>query len=264
MTNVTTEAISNQQSAISNQQFNVSLLTLTFFAFVTALATGLGVIPFAFMKEVNSGWKALANAAAAGLMLSASLMLLHEGYSYSPLGVGFGFVLGAGFVFWSQDYLEDHTLFNLTRWDKADAKKMLLMVGVMTVHSFTEGVGIGVAFGDGMELGIFITVAIAVHNIPEGLAIGLVLIPRGVSIWKAAWWSVFSSLPQVLLAVPAYLAVEFFRPSLPIGLGFAAGAMIWMLFSELLPESYGSAKPTRIALALIVAAAGMMVIQLAL
>lgn len=216
------------------------------------------------MKEVGVGWKALANAAAAGLMLSASLMLLHEGFGYSPFGVGLGFLLGAGFVFWSQSYLEAHTVFNLARWDKTDARKMLLMVGVMTVHSITEGVGIGVAFGDGLELGIFITAAIAVHNIPEGLAIGLVLIPRGVSIWKAAWWSVFSSLPQVLLAVPAYLAVDAFRPSLPIGLGFAAGAMIWMLFSELLPESYGSAKPTRIALALIVAATGMMVIQLAL
>jgi len=242
----------------------VSLLLLTLFALVTALATGLGVIPFAFMKEVGAGWKALANAAAAGLMLSASLMLLHEGFSYSPYGVGLGFVLGAGFVFWSQSYLEEHTVFNLARWDKTDARKMLLMVGVMTVHSFTEGVGIGVAFGDGMSLGIFITAAIAVHNIPEGLAIGLVLIPRGVTIWKAAWWSIFSSLPQVLLAVPAYLAVDAFRPSLPIGLGFAAGAMIWMLFSELLPESYGSAKPTRIALALIIAATGMMVIQLAL
>ena len=242
----------------------MSLLTLTLFALITALATGLGVIPFAFMKNVSAGWKALANAAAAGLMLSASLMLLHEGYDYSPFGVGLGFVLGAGFVLWSQVFLEDHTIVRLEGFNQIDSRKMLLMVGVMTMHSFTEGIGIGVAFGDGLQLGIFITVAIAVHNIPEGLAIGLVLIPRGVSVWKAAWWSVFSSLPQVLLAVPAYLAVEQFRPSLPIGLGFAAGAMIWMLFSELLPESYGSAKPTRIALALIVAAAGMMIIQLAL
>jgi zinc transporter ZupT len=115
-----------------------------------------------------------------------------------------------------------------------------------------------------MELGIFITVAIAIHNIPEGLAIGLVLIPRGVSILKAAWWAVFSSLPQVLLAVPAYLAVEAFRPSLPIGLGFAAGAMLWMVVTELIPDALEHAKPGIVAVAAIVSAILMLGLQLAL
>jgi zinc transporter ZupT len=60
-----------------------------------------------------------------------------------------------------------------------DARKGLLIVGVMTTHSFTEGVGFGVSFGSGTDLGLFITLAIAVHNIPKGLAISLVLVPRG-------------------------------------------------------------------------------------
>jgi len=81
-----------------------------------------------------------------------------------------------------------------------DASKALLIVGVMTMHSFTEGVGVGVSFGGGIDLGLFITLAIAVHNIPEGLAISLVLVPRGVSWSRAALWSVVSSLPQPLMA----------------------------------------------------------------
>src|SRR3712207_8453612 len=118
-----------------------------------------------------------------------------------------------------------------------DARKALLIVGVMTVHSFTEGVGIGVSFGGGQALGLFISLALAVHNVPEGLAISLVLVPRGVGWSRAALWSVFSSLPQPLMAVPAFLFVEVFRELLPYGLGFAAGGMIWRVFSELVPDA---------------------------
>ncbi len=93
------------------------------------------------------------------------------------------------------------------------------------------------AFGDSDRLGLFIAVAIAIHNIPEGLAISLVLVPRGTPPWKAAGWSIFSSLPQPLMAVPAFLFVLAFQPFLPIGLGLAAGAMLWMIFAELIPDA---------------------------
>jgi ZIP family zinc transporter len=113
----------------------------------------------------------------------------------------------------------------------------VLVVGVMTVHSFAEGVGVGSAFGGGATLGIVIAVAIAVHNIPEGLAISLVLVPNGVRVRTAAWWSIFSSLPQPLVAVPAFVFVEHARAILPAGLGFAAGAMTAMVLAELLPDA---------------------------
>ena len=106
----------------------------------------------------------------------------------------------------------------------ADARKALLIVGVMTAHSVAEGVGVGASFGGGNTLGIVIAIAIAIHNIPEGLAISLVLVPRGVRVRTAALWSIFSSLPQPLLAVPAYLFVEAFTSILPAALGFAGGA----------------------------------------
>ena len=107
----------------------------------------------------------------------------------------------------------------------------------MTLHSFAEGVGVGVSYGGGVQLGIVITIAIAIHNIPEGLAISLVLVPRGASVSSAAWWSVFSSLPQALVAPLAYLFVEAFARFLPVGLGFAGGAMVWLVVAELLPDA---------------------------
>ena len=101
----------------------------------------------------------------------------------------------------------------------ADARTAVLIVAVMTVHSFSEGVGVGVSYAGGDDLGVFITAAIAVHNIPEGLAISLVLVPRGATVLAAAGWSVFSSLPQPVMAAPAFAFVESFSRFLPIGLG---------------------------------------------
>ena len=133
----------------------------------------------------------------------------------------------------------------LGRLAGADAMKALVIVAVMTVHSAAEGVGVGVSYGGGERLGLLITIAIAVHNIPEGLAISLVLVPRGATVAAAAGWSIFSSLPQPLIAPLAFLFVETFTPFLPAGLGFAAGAMIWMVFSELLPEAIHDASKRR-------------------
>ena len=80
----------------------------------------------------------------------------------------------------------------------ASARRMALIVVVMTVHSIAEGVAIGASFAGGTTLATLITVAIAVHNVPEGLAISAVLRPGGASLLACAWWSFFSSLPQKL------------------------------------------------------------------
>jgi zinc transporter ZupT len=134
----------------------------------------------------------------------------------------------------------------------------------MTAHSVAEGVGVGSSFGGGEALGVVIAIAIAIHNVPEGLAISLVLVPRGVRVRFAAGWSVFSSLPQPLVAVPAYLFVEAFRSVLPAALGFAAGAMDWMDATELIPEAAGRKTRQRVVEAVGAAFAVMFVFQTAL
>ena len=85
-------------------------------------------------------------------------------------------------------------------------------------------------------------VAIAIHNIPEGVAVSLPLRAEGVSGWKCVGWAIFSGVPQLIAAVPAYLAVVAFRPVLPYAFGFAAGAMIFLVMSEMIPESRDSEK----------------------
>jgi zinc transporter, ZIP family len=206
-------------------------------ASLTALATGLGALPFVFVHGMSRSWLAISNALAAGFMVGASAGLFWEGGVEGAARTIGGAVVGAAFIAATRARLHRHPGLELGKLRGADAAKAILIVSVMTVHSLAEGVGVGVAFGGGEALGIFITTAIAVHNIPEGLAISLVLVPRGAHPLAAAGWSVFSSLPQPLMAVPAFLLVEWFEPVLPCGLGFAGGAMVWMVLTELVPDA---------------------------
>ena len=236
--------------------------TVFLLALLTAVATGLGALPFAFTRHPTRRWLGASNAVAAGLMLAASFGLIYEGVEYGLLRTMAGALLGLGFIVAARHFLrQDEHPAVFAGMGGLDARKALLIVGVMTVHSFTEGVGIGVSFGGGQALGLFISLALTVHNIPEGLAISLVLVPRGVGVGRAALWSVFSSLPQPLMAVPAFLFVEVFRELLPYGLGFAAGAMIWMVFSELVPDALEEASSNLVAVAVTASVVGMVAFQ---
>jgi ZIP family zinc transporter len=230
---------------------------------VTALATGLGALPFLFWGHPSRTWLGLANALASGFMAGASIGLVHEAWGFGAARVVTGLLAGALFIAVAGRVLDADPGHHFAGFglEGPAAKSMLLIVGVMTVHSFTEGVGVGVAFGGGETLGLVIALAIAIHNIPEGLAISLVLVPRGVGAGRAAAWSVFSSLPQPLMAVPAYLFVELFRPLLPFGLGFAAGAMLWMVARSLLPEAVDEAPVRAVALVCLASTAGMVALQ---
>lgn len=214
-----------------------NVLTVVLAAGVTAITTGLGALPFLFVQQFSDWWLGVFNAAAGGLMLAASHSLVVEGSSLGEARTLIGILVGLAAILLANTLIQSQDGHDVAELAGADARKALLILGVMTAHSFAEGVGVGVSFGGGDELGMFITAAIAVHNIPEGLAISLVLIPRGTPLWKAAGWSIFTSLPQPLMALPAFLFVLFFEPFLPVGLGLAAGAMIWMVFAELIPDA---------------------------
>jgi zinc transporter ZupT len=214
------------------------VLHVALYALVTALATGLGAIPLLWLKKMDQSWVAKGSAVAAGAMLGASVLLIKEGSAVQTPGMISGLIAGGVFIALIHGALKRYKHLSITNLSNASAHKILMVLGIMTLHSFSEGVGIGVSFNEGLAFGLLITIALAIHNIPEGLAISLVMVPRGTSVWRAALWSIFSSLPQVITAVPAFLFVEQFKPFLAPGLGFAAGAMIWMCAVELLPESF--------------------------
>src|SRR3989338_2836474 len=96
----------------------------------------------------------------------------------------------------------------------------------------------GVAFATGsLQFGLIMAIAIGVHNIPEGIAVSLPLKMDGVKTSKCAVISILTSIPQPIMAVPSALLAWFFAPLLPIGLGFAGGAIIYLTISELIPDA---------------------------
>lgn len=210
-----------------------------FAATITVLANGLGGLPFVFTQKFPDSIARMGWAASGGLMLSASVFnLIIPGLDdggVTPVAVGIFF--GAALMALTSLWLDEHD-FHVQGISEAGTKRIVMVLATLFIHSFPEGLAIGVAYGSGeVRLGLLIAVAIAIHNIPEGLAVALPLRAEGVSGWKCVGWAIFSGVPQLIAAVPAYLAVVAFRPILPYAFGFAAGAMILLVMSEMIPES---------------------------
>lgn len=215
-------------------------ITVFAVALLTALATGLGAAPLAVTKRASDFWLGSGNALAASLMLGASIMLFYEGAHSDARRTLLGALVGVVAIGLAARWLDRRENLHFEAMRGVQARTAVVIVTVMTVHSMAEGIGVGVAFGPGRSFGLLTALAIAVHNIPEGLAISLVLVPRGVSVLRAAGWSVVTSLPQPLLAVPAFVFVETFSGALPVGLGFAGGAMMWMVLARIVPDALRS------------------------
>ncbi|AQK39626.1 Putative zinc transporter [Zea mays] len=201
----------------------VPVSTVAWSTLAMAAATGLGAVPFFFM-ELEAQWAGLCNGLAAGVMLAASFDLVQEGQVYgSGSWVVFGILSGGIFIWLCKKFLEQYGEVSMLDIKGADASKVILVVGIMTLHSFGEGSGVGVSFAGskGFSQGLLVTIAIAVHNIPEGLA--------------------------PIVAVPAFLCADAFQKVLPFCTGFAAGCMIWIVIAEVLPDAFKEATPSQVA-----------------
>ena len=237
-------------------------LVLVFVAgLITALATGLGALPFFVVDDFSDRWNVTLWGLASGIMVAASLFgLVREGLAYgSSILLVPGVVAGVLLVIGGHAVVDefDHSP---KKYERADFKRLVLILGVLTIHSFPEGVAVGVSFGElGLAdaetvgvlgfalpvLAVFVTVAISVHNVPEGVAVSIPLRSMEVSEWRMVWWAVFSSLPQPIGAVVAFYFVSLAKAFLPFGFGFAAGAMVYLVATEFVPEAleYGENLP---------------------
>ena len=208
-----------------------TVVALLLAATLTVLATGLGVLPLTALgpRRVRL-LRAALNGLAAGAMLVASIAgLLEPGLDNGTVGeVALGVVIGVAFM-WAV-----HRAFHADPTDK-DARWHTVAVGLFA-HSLPEGMAIGTAFAsDEPGLDVFVVIAIALQNIPEGTATALPMQEAGRSTREQVLTAIATSLPQLVGAVGAYFLVEAVDGLLPVSFGFAAGAMVAVTALELLP-----------------------------
>lgn len=232
------------------------------YSLLTALACGLWAVPFFFLKNISKRGVWIAKSIAAWLMIAASFGMINEWVWHGLWWVVGWIVIGMCIVMWAKHLVHQHEdTMSFENTTGKTAWQLLMFLIIMTVHSGTEGIAMWFAFGPSWKLGLLVALVMAIQNIPEWLAIGSVMVPKWVSPRKAVLWSIFSSLPQPLVAVPAFLFVSAFQPLLPWGLGFAAGAMLWMSFSELLPEAINDTPSEYIATIATISIALMIILE---
>jgi len=215
-----------------------------------ALVTGLGSIPFYFTDRLSKFWEGVSQSTAVGVMIAASYSLIQESEGFNNTWLVVGIFLGMVFIDRSQKFLhkyEDQMQFSGLKG--MDAKKIVLFLGIMTLHAVGEGCGVGVSYAGpgGFPKGLLVTIAIGLHNIPEGLAVATVLASKKVPRRELTLWTITTAMPQPLLAVPAYIFVQFFSALFPFFAGFAAGCMIWISFAEIIPDALENISPTTLA-----------------
>ena len=229
-----------------------ALMATTF----TWLLTACGAALVFLFKEMPRKWLDGMLGFTGGVMIAASYWSLlapsiemSESLGYIPwLPPAIGFFSGAMFLF-GLDKLVPHLHINFNKNEaegvKTDWKSTTLLVLAITIHNIPEGLAVGVAFGafaagiDGATLGaaIALAIGIGIQNFPEGVAVSFPLRRKGVSRFRSFWFGQLSAIVEPVAGVAGAVAVFYMQPLLPFALAFAAGAMIYVVIEEVIPET---------------------------
>lgn len=241
--------------------------------------TAIGALMVCFFKKVNKKVLDTILGFSAGVMIAASFWSLISPALDLSKELGYiewllpaaGFIVGGIFVLISEKFL-DKILKNRENINKVSSlKRSILLVSAITIHNIPEGMAVGVAFGGvasgipGMTIigAIMLAIGIGIQNFPEGVAVSLPLRNEGFSRFKSFMYGQGSAIVEPIAAVIGVVLVMAIRSMLPFLLSFAAGAMIVVAARELLPESVKENKNLS-TIGLIIGFVLMMVLDVAL
>ncbi|MEE9229927.1 MAG: ZIP family metal transporter [Acidobacteriota bacterium] len=245
--------------------------------------TGAGAAVVFLVRTVDRKYLDAALGFTAGVMIAASFwsllapaIAMSEEMGMTPwLPVTIGFLLGGIFLRLVDKLLPHIHLFappGETEGVPSTLRRSLLLVVAITIHNVPEGLAVGVAFGaaaagyESATLGAAVALAIGIglQNMPEGMVVSVPLRGEGMSRWKSFWYGQLSATVEPIAAVIGAVAVGVARPLLPYALAFAAGAMIFVVVEEVIPESQRGGNTDLATLSAMLGFAVMMLLDVAL
>lgn len=210
---------------------------------LSALATGAGAIPILFLsRSLTHQWRDMLLAFTAGVMMAASMLgLIPQALSSGTfLSLVVGLCIGV-LTLTLLEKMVPHIDLTHTENSIAIDKKSLLVLAAITLHNIPEGLSVGVSYaaGEGSEIGNLIALAIGFQNAPEGLLVALFLFNQRISKGKAFFMATGTGLIELVASIAGYYLTSVVDSLVPYGLAFAAGAMLFIIYKELIPESHG-------------------------
>jgi ZIP family zinc transporter len=217
---------------------------------IAGLCTGVGALPIFFLRRVTDNAQGVMLGFGAGVMLAASAFsLIIPGIEAAEeltsnvnaaLLVGFGVLLGGLFLWLANRYFPHEHFFKGREGSSAsNLKRVWLFILAITIHNFPEGLAVGVGFGGGnIADGTALAVGIGLQNMPEGLVVALSLLVEKYRRREAILISLLTGLVEPIGGLIGAGAVTLIQPIFPIAMGFAAGAMLFVISDEIIPESH--------------------------
>jgi len=240
------------------ENFNPIILALI----GTGLACVSTIVGSAFVfiskKGGNVNFHKLFLGFAAGVMIAASVFgLLIPAFEFAEelgmnewLPVSIGFILGGAFLF-ILDFILDRLYTNISEEEKEGLKKLsvrrpIMLVSAITLHNIPEGLAVGLILGTAARSdsqyaiagAALLSLGMILHNLPEGAAVSLPLHKEGFSKWKSFGFGALSGIVEPIAGVLGVILVGTIEVMMPVILGFAAGAMIYVVVQELIPEAH--------------------------
>lgn len=217
-----------------NLLWNVVLLSL-----MAGLATGVGGLIVAFLPKFTMRTYDGLLGFAAGVMTSvATLGLIQKATQQeSILVVLLGVAAGALMLFLLDRFLP-HQHVTVGSENQQTYRRGLLLFSALALHNIPEGLAVGTSYTVQPQLGMMLALAIALHNIPEGIAVAGPFRACGLSRWRCVAWAAGSGLAEPIAALLGAAFILAFQPIMPFCLAFAGGAMLYVVSDELIPESH--------------------------
>lgn len=240
-------------------QLEPPVLNVLVYGVVAALAAALGVVPSAFGAAPRATIAA-AYALAGGLMVGAGYLLMAQALEVATLAVVAGSAIGVAYTWWVS-WVAGLEALEPAETDGNAGPPTGKLVLQATLHSAAEGVAIGAGMAWSLRLGVFLALALAIHNVGEAMALTDVVRRRGLDLRRAAGLAVLTNVPQPLLGVFAFALAPALPAFFPAVLGFAAGALVYLVLTELAPAAYRLARAGLVALLLTAATGAVILVE---